>query len=1596
LSWTAGTGGTSGDVYFGTDPTPDAGEFKGNQVGTMYNPGILTPSTVYYWRIDEKNSCGTTTGNVWSFTTEPESTGQDPTAPINNDEPAEDGDPVRLHNGEHDLRARDLSIMGRIMPVVIQRRYRGQPSPGSREDSPFGYGWDMSYNVKVGVAYDENDDIDYLALYDGRNRLLIYSEDGTHGGQPKYSPAAGAYDFIVINADDTYTLHKKHGTKLDFDTEGKLTKITDRNNNNVSFTYNGSDQLTKITDDLGREIDLYYNGSGQLADVNDFAGRNWSYSYDANDDLTSVTGPNTPEWPSGLTTTYTYDVNHNMTSVTDANSQTWLVNRYDSSDRVDEQTFGGADFVFDYNTDSNETTVTDRNGYDSNTIHNNSGSVLSRTVYTEALRAGDPASYTTSYVYDVNDEMIRKTLPGGSCVEYTYDVNGNMTGMYRKVSAGDPNDPCDADVIGVVYTYQDKFNLVKTVKDPRGNVTTFDYDPNGNLTKTTYPTVKTDQGNKTPTIIFKYDAKGRITEANSTDGILTKSEYYDEGDNTDPNCGKLYKVTVDYNAVNSTNITTSYAYDIYGNVIEVNDPYDKKTYFVYNKLNQLTKITDPCNYVTLFSYNDVKMLSQSEREVTGDSNQVTSFTYTLLDKLKEVTDPLTYVTKFEYDDSDNTADVNDAEDNNTGYVYDERDLLWKVTDANGNITEFGYTANGLLADVNDAKGNATTFDYDSFDRLIRINYPDDSNEEFGYDKSSNLTSYKNRNGETINYEYDALNRMTVKNRPDDPNIYFTYDIAGRVVEVNDLRSVSEGGGITSFYYWQDRFGTRVTEVNDIESRVVKYVYDKLGRRTSLNYPNWGPIITYEYDEISRLRQVELLGGNWVEYEYDELSRRTKSTVLNDANAVYEYDLNNRLLKVTNNIDDGNTIIFDYNDYDKVGNRRRMKKDSANAHVYTYDELYRLTNVDYNDGNTTSYVYDGLGNRTEVNESSTANGYSSNNLNQYTSIITYANIAHWRLDDNADSTAVVDSSGNGRHGTASENTSVLHTDTCIAGTGAFKFDGNDDYVNIGNNVKPSLPISVSMWIEPNSLGGNQWLFENDKYTATNYYGVWSYIKNNGWLECSYGDGGSPGPSSRRTKVSASTVSLSEWQHVAFVIEGATDMDIYIDGTDVGGTYSGTGGTMAYSSGNGSLGCHAGSNYFFDGRIDEVMVFDKALSAGEIRALYYCCRLDYDKNGNMTVGPNGWRYYYDCENRLTDVNDYDDDPVVSCKYDYLGRRVKKIVHGNPNATTKYCYDGDQVIQEYGSSDNHKRTFVYGAGIDEPVYLGDVAAGTNCYHYDGLGNVVALSHYDLYTSDNGKIKETYKYDVFGRVTIFDEHGSEISDSNIGNPYMFTGRRYDSETGLYYYRARYYNASIGRFLQPDPIGYAGGVNLYAYCGNNPLVWIDPSGLSKEGSTWGENWPLFWEWFFGDAPTHYYYGPESGRTQDLKGHVGTYLARYEFNMIPDISIYNADYPFRFDYHFGLRGLLESGLNPTAQYVGHYEVKMYPNPDGETKTVILENITNMKSFLYHITPESWNRDTGKWMGDNRQTYYWTEPLKTPGYTRWRLDLDLDEFWRMGP
>lgn len=217
--------------------------------------------------------------------------------------------------------------------------------------------------------------------------------------------------------------------------------------------------------------------------------------------------------------------------------------------------------------------------------------------------------------------------------------------------------------------------------------------------------------------------------------------------------------------------------------------------------------------------------------------------------------------------------------------------------------------------------------------------------------------------------------------------------------------------------------------------------------------------------------------------------------------------------------------------------------------------------------------------------------------------------------------------------------------------------------------------------------------------------------------------------------------------------------------------------------------------------------------------------HDANGNLTDDGRN-RYEYDALNRLRRVTRRSDNAVVAIyRYDALNRRVERVVtnSGALNERVQYLYDGWREIEERRGS--AAQQYVYGMWIDEPLTLDKddnndgVVDQTFFYHQDGKTNVVAL------TDATGGLVQTITYDAYGR--------PNFGQNALATFYLFAGRRYDPETGLYYFRARFYDPVRGRFLQRDPIGmWTDKANLgngYTYVGNNPMTWTDPLGLLRK-----------------------------------------------------------------------------------------------------------------------------------------------------------------------
>ena len=243
--------------------------------------------------------------------------------------------------------------------------------------------------------------------------------------------------------------------------------------------------------------------------------------------------------------------------------------------------------------------------------------------------------------------------------------------------------------------------------------------------------------------------------------------------------------------------------------------------------------------------------------------------------------------------------------------------------------------------------------------------------------------------------------------------------------------------------------------------------------------------------------------------------------------------------------------------------------------------------------------------------------------------------------------------------------------------------------------------------------------------------------------------------------------------------------------------------------------------------------------------------YDRNGNLIQkveidddGEENWTYSYDAQNRLIKVVKQEEDEIltVTFKYDPFGKRIEKRIEGQEEGeieskTYTYVYDNEDIIVEYltkieeGKSKTEIPRYLHGPGIDEPLAV-EQKGETYSYHADALGSITAL------TDRKQKDVQSYEYTSFGEL--------KHKGNKVKQPYTYTGREWDEEIGLYYYRARYYDADAGRFSQFDPIlrGIEERItrtcsesidalplqrpqelNSYVYVLNNPINLTDPFG---------------------------------------------------------------------------------------------------------------------------------------------------------------------------
>jgi len=315
---------------------------------------------------------GTPTGDANS---DPDKGDNDPSQDPNKND-CKAADPVSLITGEFNYTNEDFLIPGRGINIAVSHLYKSRRAYNGR----WGYGWFINYDTKIRRLENDN-----LLLIDEAGRKNEYVKNGTVYDSPK-----GFDDILTENTDGTYTRTLKNGITYDFNVNGALVGIADRNGNALTLTYDdegklpitGKSQffvsqetgvlaydykLTQVSDSSGRTLTFSYNEKGRLEKMTDPEGREITYIYDENDNLIKITDPE------GNFHTYVYDDAHHMTSITDPEGHVYLTNTYDEQGRVIDHFERGETIHFAFKDEYDQDTQTTRK---TATLTRENGSVI--------------------------------------------------------------------------------------------------------------------------------------------------------------------------------------------------------------------------------------------------------------------------------------------------------------------------------------------------------------------------------------------------------------------------------------------------------------------------------------------------------------------------------------------------------------------------------------------------------------------------------------------------------------------------------------------------------------------------------------------------------------------------------------------------------------------------------------------------------------------------------------------------------------------------------------------------------------------------------------------------------------------------------------------------------------------------------------------------------------------------------------------------------------------------------------------------------------------------------------------------------------------
>lgn len=854
------------------------------------------------------------------------------------------------------------------------------------------------------------------------------------------------------------------------------------------------------------------------------------------------------------------------------------------------------------------------------------------------------------------------------------------------------------------------------------------------------------------------------------------------------------QITLSYDASNRIILITDpigqivqYSYDAAGNLVSDTDANDGVMHYAYDASRRLTRITDRRGNVLVENTHDA-----SGRVVAQTNGR--GFTTTLAYGVPRIGD--TSITDARGNTTIHTHDAQfrliaetDALGHVVQYTYDADNNRTAIIDKNGNLTSFIYDARGNVTSRIDALGNVTNIAYDGFNNPTRRVDALGNITTFGYDANGNLTSVTDPLGNVTSITRNAFGEPATIIDARGNTTTNTFDSEGNLVNIRDAQ-----GQDTAFTYDSIGRRTAMTDANGSTTQLAydnngnllsvtdplgsqtAYTYDANNNRTDVTDPR-GHTTTLTYDANDLLSTVTDPLGNVTSFAYDAADNRTGVTDPRGNVTRYSYDALGRLLQV---IDPAGGIAAYA--YDEVGNRTAITDPNGNTTAYTYDTLNRLIGKTDPLGNVYGYGYDAVGNHTALTDAKSQTIlYSYDGVNRLTEIL-YPDTTKvmFGYDAAGNRTQMVDTLGTSRYQYDALNRLTRYTDP-------FGRVVANQYDAVGNRAALVYPDGKRVVYAYDVL--------NRMSSVTDWLG--------GMTSYSYDDASNLAATVNPNSTTATYVYDNAERLIKLVNAKAdasilANYDLTLDAVSNRTGIDKTEPLAPLLRSNAEAYSYDPDNRLLSINTDPVT---------------------HDANGNLTAKP-GAGYQYDFEDRLVTVTG-----SAQYGYDGVGNRLKAIRSG---VVTRYTLDLagplSNVLVESDALGIPTAYYVHGLGLISRITPGGDA---RYYHYDTIGSTAAL------TDSAGNVTDSYAYDPFGQVL--------NSQRTVNNPFLYVGQFgvMEEGNGLQFMRARYYNSGLGRFVSKDPligdsrIGQT--LNGYAYVLNNPLRYLDVTGLSPQENTAAE-----------------------------------------------------------------------------------------------------------------------------------------------------------------